>query len=214
MRLLGLIFVLSGCISSCPTPNPVVGSTVTVSNTTSVGTTVYVAFGADSLVIAPDWTFCKGNDNLNCSFQIPHGQARNLPLLGRYLNATFSFFQPVTCNTTKAEVNLNNPQWYDIGDISLVDGFNVPVQMQFNGQTIGPVLQAVGNEDALGVYPDGCDICVARQQPSCGLQPGTDGCKTGSQYDPDVPCQVQGTIMGGGNNDVMIELLDVEPASK
>jgi hypothetical protein len=148
---------------------------------------------------------------LNCNFPLAKGATQELPLAAQNLNATFSFFQPVTCATTKVELNVNNPEWYDVSDVSLVDGFNVPVRLQF-GATDVTVQQATGNETKAGVYPNGCDICVARQNPPCGMQPGTDGCKAGTQYDPDVPCQLQGSVMGGGSNRVVVELIDVEPA--
>ena len=203
-------FLLSALLlSACPPPPQ--GTTLAVANRSGVATTVYVAFGADSSVVAVDWSdFCDG-EVLNCSFSLAKGETQELPLAGRYVNATFSFFQPVTCNTTKAEVNLNNPNWYDISDVSLVDGFNVPVQVQFGVQTLS-VLRPTGNEAAFGVYPLGCDICVARQQPSCGYAPGSEGCKAGTQYNPAVPCQAQGSVKGGGNNRVMVELIDIEPA--
>jgi len=50
-----------------------------------------------------------------------------------------------------------------------------------------------------GVFPVGCDICVARQQPPCGISPcgsspndggQTCGCHIGGQYNPIVPCQI------------------------
>lgn len=217
MRKFLFALVFAACPTPVPTPPPAppapvpTGSTLTVSNHSGVDTTVYVAFGADSAITSASWPFCTPNGNLNCSFSLPKQQSTDMPLGGQYVNATFSFFQAVTCNTTKAEVNLNNPNWYDIADISLVDGFNVPVKMEFAGQTL-QVTSITGNEQALGVYPNGCDICVARQQPPCGMTPGSDGCKSGTQYDPDVPCQVQGVVMGGGNNDVVVELFGVEPA--
>jgi hypothetical protein len=187
-------------------------TTAAVRNSSLVDTTVYVAFGATSAIQTEDWKeFCSGS-GLNCYFPLEKGRTRELPIHARNLNATFSFMRGVTCNTTKAEVNVNNPEWYDVADISLVDGFNVPMRMQFGLESIGPVVGATGNESLVGVFPNGCDICVARQSPPCGMTPGTDGCKTGSQYDPDVPCQVQGSVMGGGNNRVMIELLDLVPA--
>ena len=63
---------------------------------------------------------------------------------------------------------------------------------------LGPPVGPTGNEKVFGVFPFGCDICVARHSPPCGIKPGKEGCKTGSQYKPDVPCQYQGTVLGGG----------------
>jgi hypothetical protein len=45
----------------------------------------------------------------------------------------------------------------------------------------------------------GCDICTARDNPPCGIAKGKEGCKAGTQYKPDVPCQNQGKKMGGGS---------------
>lgn len=203
--MLSLVLFLLGC----PAPTAP-KTTAIVANLSQVDTTVYVAFGSDSRIQTADWSFCSGS-GLTCSFPLAKQTTQDLPLHGQYLNATFSFFQPVTCNTTKGEVNLNNPNWYDVADISLVDGFNVPMRILFDNQLIS-VLSPSNNESALGVYPNGCDICVARENPPCGMSPGTDGCKSGTQYDPAVPCQLQGTVMGGGSNQVIIELLDLEPA--
>jgi hypothetical protein len=43
------------------------------------------------------------------------------------------------------------------------------------------------------------------------MTPGTDGCKSGTQYKPDVPCQHQGATMGGGAF-VSVALVKPEPA--
>lgn len=191
----------------CPAPQK---TTVVVENATTVDTTVYVAFGADSQVTASNWPFCSG-EGLNCSFSLAKKSTQPLLTHAQYLNATFSFFHPVTCGTTKAEVNVNNPNWYDVADISLVDGFNVPVEMDFAGQKL-IVTSAKGNETAFGVYPDGCDICTGRAAPPCGQSRNNEGCKSGTQFDPSVPCQAQGSVLGGGSNAVVIRLIDLEPA--
>ena len=204
-----MLFTLLALLG-CP-PAQTVGSTVTIANRSGVDTIVYLTFGADSAVNAADLApVCIGS-GLDCTFPLAKGTEYPLPLRGKYANATVSFFQPVTCNTTKAEINVNNPAWYDTADVSLVDGFNSPVRVRFAGQII-EVKRPIGNETAFGVYPFGCDICTARQSPPCGYTPGTDGCKAGTQYDPAIPCQAQGSVMGGGKNNVLIELFDVEPA--
>lgn len=106
---------------------------------------------------------------------------------------------------TKAEVNINNPDWYDTFDVSLVDGYSNDVEMTYTPpsgptQTLGPPKGQTGNEKVYGLFPYGCDICVERQNPPCGISKGKAGCKTGTQYKPDVPCQVQGTVKGGGGS--------------
>ena len=170
-------------------------------------TTVYVAFGADSKVGVADWPFCTGS-GLTCTFPLPATTGQPLPTKGgAYLNATLSFGAAVTCGVTKAEININNPAWYDTYDVSLVDGWSNNVGIYYTPPTaadaggrvqLGPPNGAKGNEKVLGVFPLGCDVCVARLSPPCGMSKGTDGCKSGSQYAPDVPCQYQGAVKGGG----------------
>jgi hypothetical protein len=160
---------------------------------------VYVAFGADSGITS--WDFCHVSGRLQCKFPLAPGEQQVLPTSGKYLNATISFGGPVTCGKTKVELNLNNPKWFDIIDISLVDGFDRKVSItakDSSGTHELAVKGPAGNEKAFGVYPLGCDICTARQNPPCGMSPGSDGCKLGTQYKPDVPCQYQGSKMGGG----------------
>ena len=189
-------------------------STLAVANDTDRPVFVFVSFGANSVVLpaSTGWSFCKATAALNCSFGLGPKNKLEMPLGGKYLNATFSFEKPVGCETTKAEININNPQWYDVVDISLVDGWNKIVSIDGASKPIGPVL-ATGNEKAFGVYPNGCDICVARQSPPCGMKPGKDGCKGGTQYAPDVPCQYQGPTMGGGGA-YTVRLLAGLPAVK
>jgi len=192
-------------------------STVGVANDTDASATVFIAFGSNSVVLpsSPGWEFCpSGGLKLNCSFSLKARTTQKLPLAGQYLNATISFDKPVTCETTKAELNLNNPAWFDVMDVSLVDGWNKIIALDVGDssgrKTFGPV-GPKNNEKALGVYPFGCDICVARQSPPCGFPKGKDGCKGGTQFAPDVPCQYQGPTMGGGSM-VTVRLLAGIPA--
>jgi len=210
LRLLALVvlaLVLS-CHREPPkksTP-PVYGngtSTLTVANQTDAPTIVYVAFGADSKVLPAAWSFCTGS-GLNCNFPLGARDTQVLPLNGAYLNATFAFDSPVGCGATKAEVNIGNPNWYAVLDVSMVDGFSNRIRVDIaavgdaGAVTLGPPVGATGNEKVFGLYPLGCDICVARQKPPCGISKGSDGCKTGTQYNPSVPCQWQAPTMGGG----------------
>lgn len=180
---------------------PIIGTSVTLTNRQGP-TTVYFNFGADSVVKPSDWSFCTVTAPLNCNFQLSGSQ--RLPTNGgKYLNVTLSFGSPVTCDMTKAELNVNNPSWYDIYDVSLVDGYSNKIQINYKSpdgavNKLGPPNGKTGNEKIFGVYPYGCDVCVARQKPQCGISKGTEGCKTGSQYKPDVPCQFQGPVKGGG----------------
>jgi len=188
--------------------SPALGtSTVSVLNDdTKNAVVVYVAFGSDSVVLPGEFPFCVATSKLTCNFSLPSKGKQALPLAGRYLNATLSFDLPVGCGVTKAEVNVNNPSWYDILDVSLVDGYSNEVLIlatSADGDAakttkLGPPNGASNNEDVLGLYPLGCDICVGRQSPPCGIPKGDKGCKHGTQYKPDVPCQWQGNVMGGG----------------
>jgi len=199
------------------------GTTVNVLNGTDKGTVVYVAFGADSAVQSASWSsFCTASAPLNCTFPLGAKGGRQLPLGGKYLNATFSFGAAVTCGITKAEINVNNPTWYDVMDVSLVDGFSNDILIDITppaGFLADPHAEKGGgvkifprgkehNEKAFGVYPFGCDICTARQNPPCNIPKGTEGCKAGSQYKPDVPCQYQGPVKAGGGR---VEIMLVQP---
>ena len=220
-----------------PTPPPTATAApgartqVSIVNQTGAATRVYVNFGADSAITQPNWaSFCAGS-GLNCQFTLlGNGAAQVLPNpSGAYLNATFSFDMALACGVTKAEVNVNNPSWYDVLDVSLVDGFSNKVAiiaMPTNGTPIqlGPPVGQTGNETAYGVYPYGCDVCVARCNPPCDIPRsspllgcnascdncqgnGVDGCKAGTQSAPAVPCQYQATQIGGGGETVQVVLM-------
>jgi hypothetical protein len=167
-------------------------------------TTVFFSFGADSKIQAADWaSFCTVTSPLTCNFTMTGSKALPNPT-GAYLNVTLAFGAAVGCGGTKAEINVNNPTWFDTLDVSLVDGYSNKIEIDYTplgGTTatkLGPPLGKDGNEQILGVFPYGCDICTARQAPSCGIAPGGTGCKAGTQYKPDVPCQYQGATKGGG----------------
>jgi len=178
---------------------------LTISNGQAGASEVFVSFGSDSKITADDWSFCNGA-GLNCNFNLAGKSSQPMPNpKGKYINATFSYGAPVGCGVTKAEVNINNPDWYDTFDVSLVDGYSNKVEMLYTppggeAATLGPPAGETGNEKVYGLFPYGCDICVERQNPPCGIAKGKTGCKKGTQYDPDVPCQVQGTTMGGGGS--------------
>ena len=199
-------------VDAAPTDAPAVATigtglaSATVSNDTGAPARVWISFGADSMVRASNWSsFCSASGP-NCEFHLAKGASQHLPLSGNYLNATFAFDAGQICGTTKAELNINNPKWYDIADVSLVDGYSNKIKItaiepgDAGTSTLGPPKGPTGNEKVYGLFPVGCDICVARQSPPCGIKPGGSGCKSGSQYKPDVPCQYQGSVMGGGTH--------------
>lgn len=209
-RTTALTFATALSIAGCD-GNPGAGTDLTVENQRSVATTVYVSFGADSKVTGGDWAFCEG-EPLSCSFQLDEKASKSLPnATHAYLNATFSFDKPVGCGTTKAELNINNPSWYDVLNVSLVDGYSNKIQITTtptgkDAVRLGPPSGATGNQKIYGLFPFGCDICVERENPPCGISKGKHGCKSGTQYDPDVPCQWQGPTKSGGGH-VTISLL-------
>ena len=178
-------------------------STVDLANGTTKPLRAFLAFGADSVVTPASIPACDVDAGLTCILNVPGSGDVSLPLGGRYLNATVSFGGPVTCGTTKAELNVNNPRWYDTLDVSLVDGYSTPLEILTDDaaghHVLGPVTSASGNEKAFGVFPDGCDVCVARLDPPCGIRKGKTGCKAGPDpYHPAVPCQYQAPGPAGG----------------
>lgn len=193
------------------------GTTLEIENKSSDGVEVYVAFGAHSIITptSPEWEFCTEEKSypMVCDFSLGPDVTRVLPLAGTYFNAAISFGGAVTCGTTKAEFDLNSTTWYDVMDLSLVDGFNAALSIEVEepgnldaGPTVlGPVLKERGNERAFGVFPLACDVCVARQSPPCGYSRGPSAeCKKGSQSDPDVVCQYQATMMHGADTAVKL----------
>jgi hypothetical protein len=207
-----VLFLLGACHHK-PKPEPKViiipGTIVLITQaepaagTAAVPVTVYVSFGADSAIRAADWaSWCTTTSALTCNFNLTGSKALPNPD-GKYLNMTMSVGAPVGCGVTKAEINVNNPNWYDTLDVSLVDGYNGNMEIHYTPPTgpptiLGPLNGQTGNENVLGVFPYGCDICVAQQNPPCGIPPGGSGCKAGTQYDPKPPCQFQGAVKGGG----------------
>lgn len=188
---------------------------LTVANRTRAATVVKVSFGAASKVSTAQWAaFCKETSKLNCQFEVPAMGNLDLPLANRHLNATLSF-DGSGCGATKAELDMNNPAWFDTYDVSLVDGYSNNIAIEVaptNGVdggvvTLGPPLGKDGNANVFGLFPYGCDICVARQQPPCGIPSGGSGCKAGTQYAPAVPCQYQGPQKGGGGVTVVVALV-------
>jgi len=219
-RLVHIAFALGACgaLLACPGPKPkpqpkiivIPGTTVLITQAepaveaTAAPTTVYISFGADSAIQSVDWaSWCTTTSALTCNFNLTGSKPLPNPN-GKYLNMTMSVGAPVGCGVTKAEINVNNPNWYDTLDVSLVDGYSNNMEIRYTPPTgpptttLGPLNGQTGNEKVLGVFPYGCDICTAQQNPPCGIPPGGSGCKAGTQYDPKPPCQFQGAVKGGG----------------
>jgi hypothetical protein len=186
-----------GVDSSLPTDAGAI-STALVLNNTTTPTTVYVSFGGNNAVDAASWPFCGDSGaGTGCAFPLSPGASQALPSNGQPLNATIAFDQFPSCGTTLAEFNLSVPGWsQDTANISLVNGWSNNVSISVSdASTLGPTQGPDANADVYGVFPVACDICVARASPPCGFDAGgcttsgSCGCKSGTQYNPSVPCQ-------------------------
>ncbi len=175
-----------------------------VQNEKSVPVKVFVTFGGDSCItqanmkISGGVTKCEPSVNNSCVFTLANGERQEIQLELCRADLTFRFNSAEGCGTTKAEVNMNVPNWDDTWNISLVDGWNENVRIDIvtsdiGTKTMGPTQGKTGNQRAFGVYPYGCDVCTARQKPPCGIEMGDSECKTpngvNNQYSADVPCQ-------------------------
>ena len=170
--------------------------TVRITNRQGTQAQVYINFAADSVLKPTDVPFCKVTGSLNCEFTLAANSSRDIPNpQAKYLNMALAFNAQVTCGSTKAEVLVNNPNWFDILDVSVVDGFNEKIQINLTptgGSTtqLGPPLGKLGNQKVFGVFPYGCTICAGIKNAPCGDAGGGE-CKSGSESKPDVLCQYQ-----------------------
>ena len=158
---------------------------VRITNKQSAPARVYINFAADSVLKPTDLPFCEATGPLSCQFTLAANSSRDISNpQAKYLNMAFSFNAAVTCGSTKAEVLVNNPKWFDILDVSVVDGFNEKIQMNLTPAG-GKVTQKV-----FGVFPYGCTICAGIKDAPCG-DAGKGECKLGTESKPDVLCQCQ-----------------------
>ena len=162
---------------------------VRITNRQGTQAQVYINFAADSVLKPADVPFCNVTGPLNCEFTLAANSSRDIPNpQAKYLNMALAFNAQVTCGSTKAEVLVNNPNWFDILDVSVVDGFNEKIQVNLtptNGPTtqLGPPVGKLGKQKILGVFPFGCTICAGIKP--CGDAGGGE-CKSGSESKPDV----------------------------
>jgi hypothetical protein len=193
------------------------GSEAAVKNESGKSTTVWASFSPDSKVTREDWiSFCKPVTS-GCMFHLGVDEIRYLQTSGKFLSVNLSFGQPGSCEgtgVTLGEMSLNTSNNHDTVDISMVNGWNVDIKIDiapknapkdasFGGLgavTLGPTDGPDSGALRLGVFPNGCDICVARQKPPCPWQTpcGTPdgggvacGCQGGTQYNPSPVCQEQ-----------------------
>src|SRR5262245_4932293 len=181
-----------------PAPPPAHAKNKTVRHTNPPGApgTGHTSFAAESVLKPSDLPFCTVTGPLNCEFTLAANSSQDVPNpQARYLNMALAFTAPVTCGSTKAEVIVNNPSWYDVLDVSVVDGFNEKIQMNVTptgGQMtqLGPPVGQLGNQKVFGVFPYACTICAGIKNAPCG-DAGAGQCKGGTESRPDVLCQYQ-----------------------
>ncbi|MCF8128395.1 MAG: thaumatin family protein [Deltaproteobacteria bacterium] len=187
------------------TPVP---ATVTVHNQSGATVTVYMLFNKESCYQpqSQGLAFCvpdAANSNL-CSFDLDHGA--NQPILfsdptcegstdphGRKASFNVAADKPPStgCQVNQAELTLHDDWgqyggWQDTYNMSLVNGFNMPMSIVPSSGAVIKVTAETGNQAKKGVYPKGCDVC--NQQSSGSPCPGPPvECKTdGGKY----PCQL------------------------
>ena len=170
--------------------------TVRITNRQGTQAQVYINFAPDSVLKPADVPLFKVTGPLNCEFTLAANSSLDIPNpQAKYLNMALAFNAQVACGSTKAEVLVNNPNWFDILDVSVVDGFNEKIQINLTptgGSTtqLGPPVGKLGNQKVLGVFPYGCTICAGIKNAPCGDAGGGE-CKSGSESKPDVLCQHQ-----------------------
>ena len=146
--------------------------TVFIKNDTNTTAKVYISFGADSQInmknIGFTCTFFNQEPRgLNCGFDLPARQQKQISQTGKILNMTVSFNKAPGCGVTLAEINANRPgAGADATNISVVDGFNENIVVQYDNPSnktasfkIGPPCGPTGNQKVLGVFPHGCSDC-------------------------------------------------------
>jgi hypothetical protein len=169
---------------------------VRITNQQSAPARVYINFAPDSVLKPTDLPFCEVTGPLNCQFTLAANSSQDIPNpQAKYLNMALSFKAPVTCGSTKAEVLVNNPKWFDVLDVSVVDGFNEKIQMNLTPTSgkvtqLGPPVGKLGNQKVFGVFPYACTICAGIKDAPCG-DAGKGECKLGTESKPDVLCQYQ-----------------------
>ena len=169
---------------------------VRITNQQGTPAEVYINFAADSVLKPTDLPFCRVTGPLNCQFTLAARSSQEVPNpQAKYLNMALAFNAQVTCGSTKAEVLVNNPNWFDILDVSVVDGFNEKIQINLtptggNMTQLGPPVGKLGNQKVFGVFPYACTICAGIKNAPCG-DAGKGECKLGTESNPDVPCQYQ-----------------------
>jgi len=106
--------------------------TISLVNNQSSAAEVNINFGADSELNARDLAgFCDSiSEPLHCHLTLAGNSSKEIPNPDfKYVNLALAFNGAVNCGSTKAEVIANNPHWFDIMDVSVVDGFSNKIEM-------------------------------------------------------------------------------------
>ena len=171
--------------------------TVTIINNQSAPATVFINFSDTSLLNSKDLSFCRQQPALNCQFTLGAKQSQEITNpLKKKLIMSLAFNKPVTCGSTKAEITVNNPEFCDNADVSVVDGFNEKIEIKVAAPPstviLGPPKGLLGNQEVFGVFPYGCDRCAANVSPqkACGPYPPNQ-CHGGTEHRPNPVCQWQ-----------------------
>jgi hypothetical protein len=87
------------------------------------------------------------------------------------------------CPQTIGEFTLQGYASQDITDISLVNGFNYPMEITSSRDGVQTIRvdSATGNKNKLGVFPFRCDLCNGSNKPGCNLPPDGTDCSPDNQ---------------------------------
>ncbi len=202
---------------------------ITIMNNLSDSVCVSISFGAGSCFTADDLEMlcvpavCPVLTSGSCTFMLDASSSQDITTSDNQTNCdggegtvearltiALNVPQGAECPVTQVEFalygNFGNSTILDTYDITLVNGFNLPVEIEASGgDNAGPVTSATGNQSNPGVFPAGCDLCTAVDMPpaNCGFIPGDNTqCHGGTQFDPDPPCCL--TQGSGGSFTVII----------
>jgi hypothetical protein len=162
---------------------------------------VYITWQGTSVYGNSDWDACKGQAMPYCKTSVGGKASVTIPNASKkWMNLNLSFNKSTfgatnQCNATLAEVDVNNPNWYAVMDVSVVNGFNEKIQINAGSTTLGPAVGKTGNQNVFGVFPYGCTTCTALNGPPCG-DDGVAQCHPTKNGGPDPVCQYQMNASG------------------
>ena len=172
--------------------------TITVVNNRDAAVTLYMGFigavgwGSYSAADFPGFTVaptsCNADGNiLYRTVQKGEQVVINFDPSKGQVSPAFSADQCTwNCPQTIGEFTLQGYASQDITDISLVNGFNYPMQLASSNTATPTILvtSSTGNMNKYGVFPLYCDQCDQSVQPGCPVPPDQSECSPNNQ------CQV------------------------